>query len=157
MTRIVVWLLRHPMAAVLLALAMLGGTAWGIVYAFSAREPRSGGPAIAQSGVAASVLPKPTQFPPRARVAQTHRALHAMDRACKQAGATRQRDDVRRPVAVMEEFARDYPHGGFRIDDESGSTLALLIVLRSELQECEPSLLPGVEALIPEEYRDPTP
>ncbi len=31
---------------------------------------------------------------------------------------------------------------------------ALLIVLRSELQECQPSLLPGVEALIPEEYRD---
>ena len=156
MTRILVWLTGHPMSAVFLALALLGGTAWGIAYAFSEREPRSERPVMAESGVAPSLLPKPTQFPPRSRVDQTHRALHAMGRACKQPVTTREPDAVRRPVGVMEEFARDYPNGGFRIDDEPGSTLALLIVLRSELQDCEPSLLPSVEALIPEEYRDPS-
>ena len=155
-TRVVVWLAGHPMSAVFVALALLGGTAWGIAYAFSEREPRSERPDFAESGVAASVLPEPTQFPPRARVEQVHRALHTMGRACKQSEATREPDAVRRPVAVMEEFARDYPTGGFRIDDEPGSTLSLLVVLRSELQACEPSLLPSVEALIPDEYRDPS-
>lgn len=156
MTRIIVWLAGHPLSAVLLALALLGGTAWGIAYALGERESRSEPPVMANSGVASSVLPKPTQFPPGARVDQAHRALHAMGRACKQPGGTRELDAVRRPVAVMEEFARDYPSGGFRIDDEPGSTLALLVVLRIELQECEPSLLPGIEALIPEAYRDPS-
>ena len=156
MTRVVVWLAGHPMSAVFLALGLLGGGAWGIAYAFSAGDPRSERPVTAQSGVAPSVLPEPTQFPPRARVDQVHRALHAMGRACKQPVTAREPDAVRRPVAVMEEFARVYPSGGFRIDDEPGSTLTLLIVLRSELQACEPSLLPSVEALIPEEYRDPS-
>lgn len=156
MRRIVVWLAGHPMSAVFLALALFGGTAWGIAYAFSEREQRSERPVMAESGVAPSVLPKPTQFPPQERVDQAHRALHAMGRACKQSAAARDPDAVRRPVATMEEFARDFPRGGFTIDDESGSTLALLIVLRSELQDCEPPLVPSVEGLIPEEYRDPS-
>lgn len=156
MRRVVVWLCGHPMSAVFLVLALLGGTSWGIAYAFSEREPRSERPVMAESGVASSVLPEPTQFPPRAPVDQVHRALHAVGRACKQPLAARESDAVGRPVAVLEGFAREYPNGGFRIDEEPGSTLALLIVLRSELQECEPSLLPGVEALIPEEYRDPS-
>lgn len=155
-TRIVVWLAGHPMSAVFLALALLGSTSWGVAYAFGQREPRSERPVMAESGVAPSVLPTPTQFPPLARVDQAHRALHAMGRACKQPAAAREPDAVRRPVATMEQFAQDFPRGGFTIDDEPGSTLALLIVLRSELQECEPSILPSVEALIPEEYRDPS-
>jgi len=145
------------MSAVFITLALLGGTAWGISSAFSPRLTPPERPVMVESGVAESVLPKPTQFPPRERVDQAHQALHAMARACKQPVAKRDADAVRRPVATMEKFARDFPRGGFSIDDESGSTLALLIVLRSELQECEPSLLPSVEALIPEEYREPSP
>ena len=156
MTRIVVWLAGHPMMAVFLALVLLGGTSWGIAYAFSAREPRPERPVMAESGVAPSVLPKPTQFAPRARVNQAHRAFHAMGRACQQPVAAREPYAVRRPVAIMEQFARDFPRAGFTIDVEPGSTLALLIVLRSELQQCEPSLLPSVEVLIPREYRDPS-
>lgn len=155
MTGIVLGLTRHPMSAVVLALALLGGSSWGIAYAFSAREPRPERPVVADSGVAPSVLPKPTQFPPRQRVDKVHRALHAMGRACTRSAAAP--DAVRPAVVVMEKFARDYPNGGFTIDDEPGSTLALLIVLRSELEECDPALVPSVEALIPEEYRDPSP
>lgn len=154
-TRVAPWLLRHPMSAVILALALLGGTAWGIAYAVSARQSRPDRPAMVEGGVAASVLPEPTQIPPRARVDQAHRALHAMARACERPFATRGSDALRRPVEVMERFARDYPHGGFIIDDEPGSTLALLVVVRSELLDCDPSLVPGVEELLPEEFRDP--
>jgi hypothetical protein len=56
----------------------------------------------------------------------------------------------------MERFARDYPGGGFTIDDEPGTTLSLLVVLRYELQGCDPSLVPGVEELLPESFRDPS-
>ena len=152
MTRMAAWLSRHPMSAVLLALALLGGTSWGIRNA-SGREPGSERSVSASSGLAAPVLPEPTQSPPRVRVDQAHRALHALGRACKHPRAERELDAVRRPLASMEQFAHDFPSAGFTIDDEPGTTLALLIVLRSELQECEPSLLPGVEVLIPEEYR----
>lgn len=142
------------MSAVLVALALVGGTSWAIADAFVTSDSRSDRPVLAEGGVAPSVLPEPTQFPPEDRVVQAHRALHAMGRACKQPRATRGPVAVRRPLAVMQEFARDYPRGGFRIDGEAGSTLALLIVLRFDLQECEPSLLPSVEALIPTQYRD---
>ena len=144
------------MSAVFLALPVLGVTSWGVAYAFSAREPRTERPVMAEGGVAVSVLPEPTEFPPRARVDQAHRALHGMGRACKQPMAAREPEAVRRPVAIMEQFARDFPRGRFTIDDEPGTTLALLIVLRSDLQECEPSLLASVEALIPEQYREPS-
>lgn len=49
----------------------------------------------------------------------------------------------------MEQFARDYPNGGFAIDDEPGTTLSLQVVLRFELQSCEPTLVPSLEELIP--------
>lgn len=77
----------------------------------------------------------PTQFPPRERVEAAHRALHAMGRACKQPIGTRDRAAVARPVEVMEQFARDYPNGGFTIHDESGTALSLLVVLRYEMQD----------------------
>lgn len=154
--RILPWLARHPMSAVFITLTLLGGTAWGIASAFAPRPTPPERPVMVESGVAESVLPKPTQFPPRERVDQAHRELHAMARACKQPVSTRDPDAVRQAVATMVKFARDFPRGGFTIDDESGSTLALLIVLRSELQDCEPSLVPSVEGLIPEEYRDPS-
>ncbi len=154
-TRLLVWLSRHPMSAVFLALALLAGTTWGIANAFTPRTVRSGQAALVETGVAHSVLPAPTQSPPRGRVDEAHRALHAVARACKQPLTTRKPDAIRRPVSIMEDFARDYPRGGFTMDGEPGSALALLIVLRSELQGCEPSLLSGVEAAIPQEYRDP--
>lgn len=154
MSRVVVWLTRHPMAAVFLLLAILGGLAWGIDTAFTPSANRSEAPVMVDSGVARSRLPEPTQTAPRQRVEAVHRALHAMARACKQPVATPDPASVRRPLSTMKEFARDFPNAGFTIDDESASTLALLIVLRSELQDCDPTLVPGVEELVPPEYRD---
>ena len=60
---------------------------------------------------------------------------------------------LRRPLNRIERFAVDYPSGGFRIDDEPGTTLTLLVVVWNELKSCEPSLVAEVEILIPAEYR----
>lgn len=150
---VVPWLARHPIVAVLIALALTVAVARGLAAALKPAQAR---PVTGvQGGTAESVLPKPTQFPPRARVEASHSALHAMGRACKQPLATRDPASVRRPVEVMARFARDYPNGGFTIDDEPGTTLSLLVVLRYELQSCEPTLVPEVEELLPERFRDP--
>ena len=150
--RTIPWLIRHPMAMVFLLLALFGGAVWGLAQALAPRSTPPERPGTVESGVAPSRLPEPTEFPPRQRVDEAHQALHAVGRACKKPTAAG--DAVRRAVAVMEKFARDYPNGGFTIDDEAGTTLALLIVLRSELEECDPTMLPSIEELIPEEYRD---
>lgn len=84
---------------------------------------------------------------------EAHRALHAMGRACRKRAADRDPKTVAGPARVMIHFARDYPRGGFTIDDEPGTTLSLLFVLRHELQKCDPSLVAGAEALLPERFR----
>lgn len=144
------------MVAVLIALAITAAIAVGLATALKPEPAPSQPVAGVQGGTAESMLPEPTQFPPQARVQAAHRALHAMGRACKQPLATRDPASVRRPVGVMEQFARDYPNGGFTIDDEPGTTLSLLAVLRYELRDCEPALVPGVEELLPERFRDPS-
>ncbi len=57
---------------------------------------------------------------------------------------------------IGEGFATDNPSGGLSIDDESGSTLALMVVVRNELKKCEPAYLPEIERLIPAQYRGPS-
>ena len=148
-----VWLIRHPTASVVVGLALFA--ALGLMTWLGADDTPSGGP---HSGVPASTarstLPEPTQFPPRRRVEVAHRALHAMGRACEEPVASRDPKSVRRPVAVIEQFARDYPNGGFTIDDEAGTTISFLVVLRYELRSCDPSLVPGVDKFLPPQFRD---
>lgn len=153
---VVPWLARRPMVAVLIALVLSTAIAWGVAAALKGEPAPAGRVAAVQGGTAESTLPKPTQFPPRVRVEAAHHALHAMGRACKQPIATRDPASVARPVEVMEQFAQDYPNGGFTIDDEPGTTMSLLVVLRYELQNCDPSLVPGVDELLPERFRDPS-
>lgn len=156
--RVFVWLIRHPMLAVVIALSALAIVAFGLAGARSGRgdDPAPDRPVTVVPGTAQSRLPKPTQFPPKPRVEEMHRALHAMGRACKTPISRRDPATVSRPVELMERFARDYADGGFTIDGEAGSTLSLLVVLRYELQDCDPSMVPGVEKLLPERFRDPS-
>ncbi|MBZ5736398.1 hypothetical protein K8Z61_18050 [Nocardioides sp. TRM66260-LWL] len=144
------------MSAVFLVLALFAVIGIGLAGAFTDSSPAPG-PAspVVIGGTAKSTLPTPTQFPPQNRVEETHRALHAMGRACKVPISTRRPGSVRGPVETMEQFARDFPNGGFTMDDEPGSTLSLLVVVRYELQSCDPSLLPSVDELLPERFRDP--
>ena len=57
------------------------------------------------------------------------------------------------PLDVIERFAADYPSGGFKLDDEPGSTLALMVVVWHELRPCAPANVPEIERLLPAKYR----
>lgn len=144
------------MVAVLAVLGVVGGVAWGIADVVALRHAGAAPERVSGSRVAASILPASPQTPPRGRVVQVHQSLHGLHNACRLPAAARDRDVVRRDLAVFESFAEDFPRGGFTIDDESGSTLALLIAVRAELEWCEPVLLPRVESLIPPRYREPS-
>jgi hypothetical protein len=63
---------------------------------------------------------------------------------------------VERHVAVLLDFARRHPQARFPIDDESGTSLSLLLVVRQELADCDPAHLPDVERLLPRRFRAPT-
>lgn len=150
--RLVVWLARHPMAAVFVLLGVIVALTASLASLFSG--PSSDAPPVGTDAeVAPYTLPPPTEHPPKNRVDAAHKALHALDRACKTPIAQRDPEAVRRPLDLMEAFATDFPSGGFRIDDEPGTTLALLIVVWDALKACDPSLVPEVEELIPAEYR----
>lgn len=150
--RLVVWLLRRPMLAVLalLGLVALAAVALTTALARPAHQLRSDD---TTSLVAPHPLPSPTQQPPPERVRRAHRALHALGRACTSPVVSRVSGSSRQPLDVIEAFAADYPSGGFTMDDESGTTLALLIVVANELRSCDPSLVPEVTAMIPAPYR----
>lgn len=151
--RLVIWLARHPMAAVIVFL--------GVIAVFTvagvALLTRSGSPSIpartSEAAVAPYTLPTPTQHPPQRRVDDAHKALHALGRACETPMLNRNPKHVRKPLDVIEQFATDYPGGGFAMDDESGSTLALLVVVWDELKGCDLAYVPEVEKLIPARYR----
>ncbi|NGZ99548.1 hypothetical protein G5V59_01750 [Nocardioides sp. W3-2-3] len=147
-----VWLARHPTAAVFVLLGVIAAFSASLVWLLSGSS--SDAPGVRSDAQDAPyTLPTPTQHPPKNRVDAAHKALHALGRACKTPVARRDPEAVRRPLDLMEAFATDFPSGGFRIDDEPGTTLALLTVVWNELKTCDPSLVPEVEELIPAEYR----
>lgn len=53
----------------------------------------------------------------------------------------------------MLDFARRYPSVSFPIDDETGTTVSLLAVVRDEVRTCAPSLAGAVDAALPKPYR----
>lgn len=150
--RLVIWLGRHPMAAVIVVLAVIGVfTATAAQLLAHPNAPTAASTSDAE--VAQHTLPTPTQYPPRQRVDQAHKALHALGRACETPMLSRKPEQIRAPLDVIEGFATDYPSGGFSMDDESGSTLALMVVVWNGLKNCDPAYLPEIERLIPAQYR----
>ena len=149
---VVLFFLRRPMLTVLalLALFTVGAMVTSELLSRSSSPERL--PAQSpDSRVATYRLPGPTESLSAAQAAPVHRALHALDRACKH--PERGTHALRGPLRIIETFATKHPTAGFAIDDETGTTLAMLIVVRSELEGCAPALLPRVNALIPERYR----
>lgn len=154
---LVLWFARHPMVVVMAGLLATASLTWALAVALRQDPGTSPQPAtVPGPGIAVSTLPEPTEFPPDRRVAAAHRALHAVGRACKPDSGPIELSDVERPVKVIEDFARQYPNGGFRMDDERGTTLALLVVVRFELQGCAPPLAARIERLLPAQFRDPS-
>lgn len=154
MLGLLVWLTRHPMIAVVAALCALGVVAVAVLALFNGAPTTDAAPPTTPGvEVAPSTLPSPTQHPPPGRVETAHQALHALGRACKSPLARRKPESVSEPLKVIKSFATDFPGGGFTVDDESASTLTLLLVVWNELKTCEPSRVPQIERLIPAEYR----
>lgn len=149
--RVVRWLARHPHVTVL---GLLGVTAILTLAAASALGPLfTGAPPVHGERDAPAVVPKPTQHPPRHQVDLVHEALHAIGRLCKQAEVNRENRALTRPIETIRGFAAQYPSGGFVIDGEPGTTLGLLIVVRHELETCDPTLARSIDKLIPVQFR----
>lgn len=153
MLGLLVWLARRPMIAVVAALGVLGILAVSVLALYSRATTDAAPPPSPDAQVAPATLPSPTQHPPRGRVETAHQALHALGRGCETPLAQRKPRAVSEPLKVIETFATDFPGGGFTVDDESGTTLALLLVVWNQLKTCEPSLVPQIERLIPAQYR----
>lgn len=151
--RLLVWLLRRPMIAVLLGLMVVTVSSMALAAAIppSRANPELTSPGAGQ--VAPSTLPRPTQRAPQRRVRIAHMALHDLGRACEVLATRRQAADVEEPLDEIVSFARDFPSAGFNVDGESASTLALLVVVRNQLLSCEPSHASEVERLLPVDYR----
>lgn len=151
-----IWLARHPMVAVIALLAVLGALMATGAQLLARPTPPSDAPPTASTSeaeVAPYTLPTPTQHPPQHRVDEAHKALHALGRACEAPMLSRKPEQIRAPLDLIEGFATDYPSGGFSMDDEPGSTLALLVVVWDELKNCDPAYVPEVERLFPAKYR----
>lgn len=150
--RLAIWLARHPMVAVIALLVVLGVfTATGAQLLVSPQAPPAA--STRGPGLAPFTLPTPTQHPPQRRVDAAHKALHALGRACETPMLSRKPEQIRAPLDIIEEFAVDYPSGGFSMDDEPGSTLALMVVVWNALKSCDPAYVPEVERLLPAKYR----
>ena len=148
----VIWMARHPMVAVITLLAVLGALmATGAQWLTRPDAPPAA--TTNEAEVAPFTLPTPTQHPPQRRVDEAHRALHALGRACETPMLGRNPEQIRAPLDILEGFATDYPNGGFSMDQEPGSTLALTVVVWNALKNCDPAYVPEVERLIPAKYR----
>lgn len=157
MQRASLFLLRQPLIAVVAALAVLATIA-GAVAAFHAQPAQIVSEPTSEPAVAPATLPTATELPRAKEVNPAADALHelerTLDRNCARPDVAGEHQRVRRLLKPIESFARAHPNSAFRIDGELSTTLALLIVVRNLLQECDPTLLPGIDALIPDRYRE---
>lgn len=100
-----------------------------------------------------TTAPSMEETAPAAKVQQIHRALHALGKICKSPDATNQTALARPSVEAIVDFARRYPNARFAIDDETGTTVALLLVAREALRTCAPALIPQISQTLPSQYQ----
>ena len=92
----------------------------------------------------------PISRPPSDRVRGADRALGIIERACGQPGASVAAATLHRPLRELRAFVRQYPNGHFEMGGESGTSVALLLVTRFLLRNCNPAKARGVTRLITE-------
>jgi hypothetical protein len=112
-------------------------------------SPGDGAPAVLLGGSA----PPTSPTVPEDEVQVMHRALHSVGETCARAAPARSQATLDRDVTVLLDFARRHPEGQFAIDDETGTSLSLLLVLRQDLGTCDPTALPVIESLLPPSFR----
>lgn len=165
--RVARFLVRHPLGAVIVLLAVLavlaavayaGTIAGPVAESFGGSEsstPSAPAP-VGGALVAPDRLPAPKESLNDDEVEAPHQALHDLTRACKRPmtqGPPGTPQSVSAPLRIIEDFASRHPNAGFVVDDGSATTLTLLIVVRNELEACIPALIPRIDALIPAQYR----
>ncbi|MEU0023575.1 hypothetical protein ABZ173_38790 [Streptomyces rochei] len=113
------------------------------------------------SGSAATAEPSPTTpfvTPPAAQVRPVHEALHDIDAICraKDKGRDGKQTSLTRDIDTIIDFSLRHPNARFPIDDETGSTLSLLLVTRQSMRTCAPTLVPRLDQALPPDFRYPT-
>jgi hypothetical protein len=135
---------RRLLSSGLVLLALLVGA--GIVVRSSRVKPdvRSVVPTTARSVTLTA-----------AQAAPVHDALHDLDARCTKANAPGATHAIVRDTDVIVAFSERYPDAIFPIDDETGKTLSLLLVVRQSLRACAPELVSRLDALLPLDLRSP--
>ena len=162
--RVARFLVRHPLGAVIVLLAVLAAVAYAGTIAGPVAESFGGSESSTLSApapvggalVAPDTLPAPKESLNDDEVEAPHQALHDLTRACKRPmtqGPPGTPQSVSAPLRIIEDFASRHPNAGFVVADGSATTLTLLIVVRNELEACIPALIPRIDALIPAQYR----
>ncbi|WP_033309277.1 hypothetical protein RFN58_35595 [Streptomyces iakyrus] len=93
--------------------------------------------------------------PPSAQVRPVHEALHDIDTRCRAKDKSASQTSLTRDVDTIIEFSRRYPDARFPIDDETGTTLSLLLVTSQSMRTCAPALVTRVDGALPPDFRDP--
>ena len=132
------------------ASVVLTGLGWYVL-----RSPDESEPAAVMSGTPTLQAPRPKDRAPDEQARKVHRALHAIGTICESRETRGRTALVQRHVDTILDFARRYPSVSFPIDDETGSTVSLLIVVRDGVRTCAPTLTSKVNAALPEQYRLP--
>lgn len=143
---------RQPVPVVLLALVVVVLAAVGMVRILEGTLTSSGSGAVGTPQGHSVGLPEPTSTLTAQQARPVHNALHDLGRACRRRPGPAH-SEVLRALRVIADFAKAHPRARFPIDDESGSSMTLLFVVRDELLSCAPSLVTRVDRLIPTEYR----
>lgn len=151
--RLVAWLIHHPVALVFVLLIVLAAFSASIAALLDLKSTVPASHSAGPDLVAPETLPVPTQRPPQRRVDAAHQALHSLGRACDKPMVKRSGSEISEPLTEIESFAIDFPSGGFEIDGEPGSTLALMIVVLDQMRSCDSAYVPQLEDLVPARYR----
>lgn len=90
---------------------------------------------------------------PAADVRFVHQTFHRLPRFCRPARADRQR--LSAVTARFVQLYRRYPADryGMQIDDEAGTMLSAILVLRDELSRCSPPHAARIDPVLPAEVR----
>lgn len=143
----------RPRPLLALLVALLAALVLGSVFAFGVLATANLRARSAPSGPVANQLQAVSSAPPE-RVQQVHEVLHRIGDLCRSTGDESRPALVASGVDVIVSFVRQFPEGSFPIDDETGTTLSLLLVTREALRTCDPVSAARVDQELPPEFQE---
>ncbi|MGI8528718.1 MAG: hypothetical protein ACR2KO_04495 [Geodermatophilaceae bacterium] len=132
-----------------MSLLMVGLLVLAVVMLPDSTDPKA--PAVIAGGSPTLLVPHPKMQAPKIDAQRVHRELHAVGRVCPPDGGDRTARVRPRVEAILE--SRRYPNVSFPIDDETGTTVRLLILTRFSLRTCAPELADRVNHALPSRYQ----